>query len=95
MTPAQAFQTRDAIMSAWRTERDPERKATLLTWADAVGTMARQWTADRARLTNLQTEAFAAAPRVPAGGFGVVRGVMRPVANVVSFHAEMAARCPT
>ena len=94
MTPAEAFQTRNVIMSAWRSERDPERKATLLDWADAVGDMARQWAADRARLANLQTEAFAAAPRVPAGGFGAARGVMRPIANVVSFHAEVAARCP-
>lgn len=94
MTPSETLSLRDDIMSAWRSERDPERKATLLEWADMLGTIGMLWARDRACLTNLQTEAFAAAPRIPAGGFGAARGVVREMGSVISFHAEVAARHP-
>lgn len=94
MTPAATLDLRDTIMSAWRSERDPERKATLLEWADALGTIGVLWGRDRAALDNARSEMFASAPLVPAGGFGAARGVVREMGSVVSFHAEVAARHP-
>lgn len=94
MTPATTLSLRDIIMSAWRSERDPERKATLLEWADAVGTIGMLWGRDRAALDNARSEMFASAPLVPAGGFGAARGVLRQPCEVLSFHAEVAARHP-
>ena len=83
MTPAAVLSLRDTLMSAWRSERDPERKAMLLEWADAVGTVGMLWGRDRAALDNARSEMFAASPLVPAGGFGAARGVLRQPCQVV------------
>lgn len=94
MQPEDVFKLRDAIIEVWRNQTDSDTRITLLQWTDKIGEIGKLWARDRACLTNLQTEAFAAAPRIPAGGFGAARGVVREMGSVVSFHAEVAARHP-